>query len=113
MSPHQVHLDLPKTCLKKTSSDVVTTSKSDVDFVRTQDLPTTSPRRRMPNGLWADDILMLSETEEGLQLKLNKLEEYCKANKLCQHRKNKMHGFQQKSVLIILIVCVDIIVETG
>ena len=32
--------------------------------------------------LWADDILMLSETAEGLQSKLFKLEEYCKTNKL-------------------------------
>ena len=32
--------------------------------------------------LWADDILMLSETADGLQSKLSKLEEYCKVNKL-------------------------------
>ena len=32
--------------------------------------------------LWADDILMFSETAEGLQSKLNNLEKYCKENKL-------------------------------
>ena len=32
--------------------------------------------------LWADDILMLSTTEEGLQQKLNQLEIYCRTNKL-------------------------------
>ena len=31
---------------------------------------------------WADDILILSETKEGLQQKLHKLNEYCKENKL-------------------------------
>ena len=32
--------------------------------------------------LWADDILMFSNSKEGLQGKLNKLEEYCTINKL-------------------------------
>ena len=32
--------------------------------------------------MWADDILIFSETEAGLQRKLNKLESYCEANKL-------------------------------
>ena len=32
--------------------------------------------------LWADDILLLSETESGLQSKLNQLESYCNVNKL-------------------------------
>ena len=32
--------------------------------------------------IWADDILILSETEEGLQAKLDKLAKYCKKNKL-------------------------------
>ena len=32
--------------------------------------------------LWADDILMFSRSEEGLQNKLKKLEEYCTQNKL-------------------------------
>ena len=32
--------------------------------------------------LWADDILMFSNSKEGLQGKLNKLEEYCTTNKL-------------------------------
>ena len=32
--------------------------------------------------LWADDILMFSNSKEGLQGKLNKLEEYCTVNKL-------------------------------
>ena len=31
---------------------------------------------------WADDILILSESKEGLQQKLDKLNEYCKENKL-------------------------------
>ena len=32
--------------------------------------------------IWADDILILSETEKGLQEKLNGLASYCKKNKL-------------------------------
>ena len=32
--------------------------------------------------LWADDILILSDTEEGLQAKLDNLARYCKKNKL-------------------------------
>ena len=32
--------------------------------------------------LWADDILMFAKSEQGLQDKLNKLEEYCEINKL-------------------------------
>ena len=32
--------------------------------------------------LWADDILILSETEEGLQKSLQNLHEYCNTNKL-------------------------------
>ena len=32
--------------------------------------------------IWADDILILSETEKGLQDKLNNLASYCKTNKL-------------------------------
>ena len=32
--------------------------------------------------IWADDILILSETEEALQGKLNNLASYCKTNKL-------------------------------
>ena len=32
--------------------------------------------------LWADDILMFSESEKGLQDKINKLDSYCKTNKL-------------------------------
>ena len=32
--------------------------------------------------MWADDILMFSESEKGLQDKLNKLDTYCKDNKL-------------------------------
>ena len=32
--------------------------------------------------MWADDILILSETDEGLQRKLKELEKYCEKNKL-------------------------------
>ena len=37
--------------------------------------------------MWADDILILSETEEGLQHKLDTLEEYSKLNKLTVNTK--------------------------
>ena len=37
--------------------------------------------------LWADDILMLSETEAGLQQKLNALQRYCDQNKLSVNTK--------------------------
>ena len=37
--------------------------------------------------MWADDILILSETEEGLQKKLHALERYSKANKLTVNTK--------------------------
>ena len=37
--------------------------------------------------LWADDILMLSETDKGLQTKLNALENYCDQNKLSVNTK--------------------------
>ena len=37
--------------------------------------------------MWADDILILSETEEGLQHKLNSLEKYSKQNKLTVNTK--------------------------
>ena len=37
--------------------------------------------------LWADDILMLSKSEAGLQEKLNNLEAYCDSNKLSVNNK--------------------------
>ena len=37
--------------------------------------------------IWADDILILSETQEGLQQKLDLLHEYSKANKLTVNTK--------------------------
>ena len=37
--------------------------------------------------LWADDILILSESENGLQTKLNALEKYCDTNKLSVNTK--------------------------
>ena len=37
--------------------------------------------------MWADDILILSETQEGLQQKLDLLHEYSKANKLTVNTK--------------------------
>ena len=37
--------------------------------------------------MWADDILILSETKEGLQSKLNLLQEYSKTNKLTVNTK--------------------------
>ena len=37
--------------------------------------------------LWADDILILSESEKGLQTKLNELEKYCETNKLSVNTK--------------------------
>ena len=37
--------------------------------------------------LWADDILMLSESKTGLQAKLNALEKYCDTNKLSVNTK--------------------------
>ena len=39
-------------------------------------------KTKISSFLWADDILMLSESAGGLQSKLNRLAEYCKINKL-------------------------------
>ena len=41
--------------------------------------------------LWADDILILSETDEGLQKSLQNLHEYCISNKLSVNMDKTVH----------------------
>ena len=44
--------------------------------------PKVDATTRIPCILWADDIIILSETKTGLQAQLNALETYCKSNSL-------------------------------
>ena len=56
---------------------------SDLPKLLDEDLVTTYPNPKHPSCLiWADDIIMLSETEEGLNKLLKSLEKYCEKNDL-------------------------------
>ena len=52
--------------------------------------------------IWADDILILSETEQGLQAKLDNLQVYCKKNKLeVNTDKTKIMTFTKSGRLLL------------
>ena len=56
---------------------------ADLPKIFDEDLITTHPTTKHPSCLiWADDIITLSETEEGLNKMLNSLAKYCEENEL-------------------------------
>ena len=56
---------------------------SDLPKILDNDILTTNPKANHPSCIfWADDIVLFSENEEGLQKMLNTMEIYCKENEL-------------------------------
>ena len=56
---------------------------SDLPEILDADLTLTSPKSEHPSCLiWADDIVLLSDNEEGLKKMLKSMEKYCKDNEL-------------------------------
>ena len=56
---------------------------SDLPKIFDHDLIATNPNPKHPSCIiWADDIITLSETEEGLNKMLESLAKYCEENEL-------------------------------
>ena len=56
---------------------------SDLPKLLDNDIESTHPTLQHPSSLfWADDIILFSETEEGLRKMLKTMEKYCESNEL-------------------------------